>query len=217
MCSILALLDLIADPATLRPLALDLSRRQRHRGPDWSGIYADDRALLAHERLSIVDINGGAQPLRSADGRLILAVNGEIYNHRELRERFAAYPFQTGSDCEVILALYEHYGPENAAEWLNELDGIFAFVLWDTTAGRYLVGRDPIGVIPLFWGRDDDGQLVIASEMKSLHDVCRRFEPFPPGHFASAIAGDATARADATAPYYQPAWRDRKVTVGVEA
>ncbi|MEL7060939.1 MAG: asparagine synthase B [Acidobacteriota bacterium] len=202
MCSILGFFDLAGEPAAVRALALDRSRRLRHRGPDWSGVYSDAGCVLAHERLAIVDVAHGAQPLRSADRTLVLAVNGEIYNHAELRERLD-YDFQTGSDCEVILALYATRGPEAAAAWLEELNGIFAFALWDAARGRALVARDPIGVVPLYWGRDRDGQRVVASEMKALHDLCSSFEPFPPGHVF-----DSGADGQAATAYYRPAWRD---------
>ncbi|HYE56884.1 MAG TPA: asparagine synthase B, partial [Rhodothermales bacterium] len=171
---------------------------QRHRGPDWSGLYASDRAILAHERLAIVDVLHGAQPLRSTDGTLALAVNGEIYNHRALRARLEQpYTFQTDSDCEVILALYREKGPD----FLNDLEGMFAFVLYDEARGRYLVARDPIGIIPLYTGRDDAGRLYIASEMKALVPVCRTIETFPPGHFLDSEVGEIR-------PYYTPVWRD---------
>ncbi|MEM9554547.1 MAG: asparagine synthase B [Acidobacteriota bacterium] len=213
MCSILGFFELSDDDTQLRSLALSLTRRMRHRGPDWSGVYQDDGALLAHERLAIVDPVGGAQPLRSADGRLVLAVNGEIYNHRELRQRLAGYDYQTGSDCEVILALYAERGPEAAAQWLEELNGIFAFVLWDVEQGRYLVARDPIGVIPLYWGRDRLGQRVVASEMKALFDVCPSYELFPPGHVYDSALGQTAAgdpAEDRPRRYYRPAWRERE-------
>jgi asparagine synthase (glutamine-hydrolysing) len=166
MCSILGAFDLRpgADLAALRPLAVALSACQRHRGPDWSGVHASARALLVHERLAIVDPNGGAQPLRSADGALVLAVNGEVYNHRELEQSLhRAYDFQSGSDCEVINALYAQ-DPDPGA-WLDRLNGIFAFALWDEARGRVVLARDPVGVCPLYWGHDGDGRLWVASEM----------------------------------------------------
>ena len=178
MCSILAILDIPSDAESLRSLALDMSRRQRHRGPDWSGIHVGTNAILAHERLAIVDLLHGAQPLYSPDQRYVLAVNGEIYNHRELRARFPEYEFQTDSDCEVIIPLLD----EEGIDGLRRLNGIFAFVLWDQNSGRYLVARDPIGVIPLYFGHDADGHLIVASEMKALEPVCNRFEEFLPGH-----------------------------------
>ena len=162
MCSILGMFDLPAGQRGLRGAALEASRRQRHRGPDWSGIYVHDRAIIAHERLAIVDIDSGAQPLLSPSGEQVLGVNGEIYNHRELRRTTPDYDYQTDSDCEVILALYQEHGPD----FLDRLNGIYAFVLWDAAAERYLIARDPIGVMPLYYGRDDDGILWVASEMK---------------------------------------------------
>ncbi|MBP6626799.1 MAG: asparagine synthase B, partial [Arenimonas sp.] len=158
MCSILGVFDLRpgADLAPLRPLALSLSARQRHRGPDWSGVYTHAQCLLVHERLAIVDPAGGAQPLRSGDGELALAVNGEIYNHRALeRELTEPYAFQSGSDCEVINALYRQEG----AAGIARLNGIYAFALWDAARSRFLIARDPMGVCPLYWGHDGDGRL----------------------------------------------------------
>ena len=214
MCSILALLDLApgqVDPAAARTLALAASRTMRHRGPDWSGVFANERHVLVHERLAIVGTEDGAQPLKSADGRLVLAVNGEIYNHRELREG-SRYDFQSHSDCEVILPLWDAAlrtdGDPRA--FLNALNGIFAFVALDTETDRWLIARDPIGVVPLYWGRDADGTLHVASELKGLVEACREYEEFPPGHFWRS--GD-----DAPTPYYQPAWRNHAVTRGVPA
>jgi asparagine synthase (glutamine-hydrolysing) len=178
MCSILGILDLRSDPVALRAQALDLSRRMRHRGPDWSGVYANNRAILVHERLAIVGVDSGAQPLLSPDGTQALAVNGEIYNHRELRAATEAnYAYQTHSDCEVILPLYRQFG----ADFLNQLEGMFAFVLWDDAAGRWLIGRDPIGIIPLYYGHDEHGNLYVGSELKSLAPVCKDAKEFPPG------------------------------------
>ncbi len=196
VCSILGILELQGDAEALRPLALELSKRQRHRGPDWSGIVVRDRAILAHERLSIVDVDHGAQPLRSADGELTLAVNGEIYNHQSLRQGLD-YPFTTESDCEVILGLYR----EKGTAFLEDLNGIFAFVLYDEKRDRYLIARDPIGVIPLYLGRDGQGRLYVASEMKALVEHCISIEDFPPGHFLDSEVGTPTR-------YYAPAWRD---------
>lgn len=200
MCSILGILSLKSDPAPLRALALDLSRRMRHRGPDWSGVYADDRAVLAHERLAIVGVDSGAQPLRSPDGQQVLAVNGEIYNHRALRQRFeTGYAFSTHSDCETILPLYLHAG--DPAGWLNELEGMFAFVLWDAERGEWLIARDPIGIIPLYFGHDEHGNLFVASELKALAPVCADAREFPPGHYWRSSDAEPTA-------YYHPDWRE---------
>ena len=206
MCSILGLFDLTpgADLTPLRPLALSLSSRQRHRGPDWSGVYTEPRCLLVHERLAIVDPAGGAQPLRSGDGRLALAVNGEIYNHRDLeRSLKQPYEFQTGSDCEVINALYLEHGPAGVAL----LNGIYAFALWDAQQGRYLVARDPLGVCPLYWGHDGDGRLWVASEMKALARHCHDVSVFPPGHVFDSSTGELAC-------FHERAWRDYDAVKG---
>jgi len=164
----------------LREKALKMSQKIRHRGPDWSGIYSGGSAILAHERLSIVDPESGKQPLFSPDGKQILAVNGEIYNHQEIRRRYAGkYDFQTGSDCEVILALYR----EKGINFLEDLNGIFAFALYDEEKDTFLIARDPIGVIPLYIGYDADGTVYVASELKALEGQCERYEPFLPGHY----------------------------------
>lgn len=183
MCSIFGILDIKSDAAALRPVALEMSKKLRHRGPDWSGIYASDKAILAHERLAIVGLNSGAQPLYSPDKKLILAVNGEIYNHKEIRARYEGkYQFQTDSDCEVILALYQDKG----VDLLEELNGIFAFVLYDEEKDEYLVGRDHIGIIPLYQGQDEHGNYYVASEMKALVPVCKTLSEFPPGSYYSS-------------------------------
>ena len=197
MCSIFSILDLKSDPAVLRELALEMSKLLRHRGPDWSGIYADDKAILAHERLAIVDIDNGAQPLFNASGQHVLAVNGEIYNHRELAADCPGYEFQTKSDCEVILALYERHG----ADFLDLLNGMFAFVLYDAEQDRYLIGRDHIGIIPLYTGYDENGNFFVASEMKALSPVCKTVTEFPPGHFLDSSTGKLVK-------YYQRDWRE---------
>ena len=164
----------------LREKALKMSQKIRHRGPDWSGIYSGGSAILAHERLSIVDPESGKQPLFSPDGKQVLAVNGEIYNHQEIRRRYAGkYDFQTGSDCEVILALYR----EKGINFLEDLNGIFAFALYDEEKDTFLIARDPIGVIPLYIGYDADGTVYVASELKALEGQCERYEPFLPGHY----------------------------------
>ncbi|MFC3814026.1 asparagine synthase B [Lysobacter sp. GCM10012299] len=210
MCSILGIFGLQPgdDVQALRRRALELSQRQRHRGPDWSGVHLDDSVILVHERLAIVDPAGGSQPLHSADGELALAVNGEIYNHRELEQRLREpYAFQTGSDCEVISALYRER--DDIGAWLNELNGIFAFALWDAGSKRYLIARDPIGVCPLYWGHDHDGRLCVASEMKALADVCADVAQFPPGHYYDSAKGELVR-------YYVKPWRDYDATQGVE-
>ncbi|HEX7340842.1 MAG TPA: asparagine synthase B [Rhodanobacteraceae bacterium] len=201
MCGFVAVLDLTGDVAMLRPQVLALARVLRHRGPDWSGVHADHHAILAHERLAVVGVNSGAQPLTSDNEAQVLAVNGEIYNHRDLRTRFAADAFKTDSDCEVILPLYRAQGEAGPAAWLNELGGMFAFVLYDRERGDWLIARDPIGIIPLYTGRDAQGRLWVASEMKALKDVCVSIESFPPGCWQSA-GSDGPQR------YYQPAWRE---------
>ncbi len=180
MCGIIGIFNVPEQSDALRRKALEMSRRIRHRGPDWSGIWCGGSAVLCHERLSIVDPESGGQPLISPDGKQVLAVNGEIYNHQEIRRRYAGkYDFQTGSDCEVILALYRDKGPD----FLEELSGIFAFALYDAEKDAFLIARDPIGVIPLYIGYDDaDGKVYVASELKALEGQCERYEPFLPGH-----------------------------------
>ncbi len=209
MCSILGIFRQQAgdDLQPLRSLALSLSQRQRHRGPDWSGVYVDAAVILVHERLAIVDPAGGAQPMRSADGDLLLAVNGEIYNHRELKAALRQpYDFQTESDCEVISALFRENVDIGA--WLNGLNGIFAFALFDRANERVLIARDPIGVVPLYWGHDAAGRICVASEMKALADICDDVAQFPPGHYYDSAMGKPVQ-------YYQRPWRDHRVTTGV--
>ena len=197
MCGIVAILNVKEQTQALRDKALKMSQKIRHRGPDWSGIYCGGSAILAHERLSIVDPESGGQPLFSPDRQQVLAVNGEIYNHQEIRRRYAGqYDFQTGSDCEVILALYRSLTPspspkgegscctqEQICWMLEQLSGIFAFVLYDEETDEYLIARDPIGVIPLYIGYDADGTVYVASELKALEGQCERYEPFLPGHY----------------------------------
>ena len=180
MCGIVAIFHVEEQTQALRDKALRMSQKIRHRGPDWSGIYCGGHAILAHERLSIVDPESGQQPLYSPDRCQVLAVNGEIYNHKDLRERYKdQYQFQTGSDCEVILALYRDRG----IDFLEELNGIFAFALYDETRDEFLIARDPIGVIPLYIGYDADGKVYVASELKALEGPCDHYEPFLPGHY----------------------------------
>jgi asparagine synthase (glutamine-hydrolysing) len=197
VCSILGLFEIPAGRTGLRGLALEASRRQRHRGPDWSGIYVHDRAIIAHERLAIVDVDSGAQPILSPDEKQVLGVNGEIYNHRDLRTDCGDYDFRTGSDCEVILALYQRFG----TDFLNRLNGIFAFALYDEDKDRYLIARDPLGVMPLYHGRDEDGMLWVASELKAIEPWCRQVEAFPPGHLLDSAEGEIRR-------WHEPAWRD---------
>jgi len=180
MCGIVAILNVKEQTQALRQKALKMSQKIRHRGPDWSGIYCGGSAILAHERLSIVDPESGGQPLYSPDRKQVLAVNGEIYNHQEIRRQFAGrFEFQTGSDCEVILALYR----EKGINFLEDLNGIFAFALYDEQRDEFLIARDPIGVIPLYIGYDSDGTVYVASELKALEGQCERYEPFLPGHY----------------------------------
>jgi asparagine synthase (glutamine-hydrolysing) len=237
MCSILGILDLHAPPDDqLRERALRLSRLQRHRGPDWSGLHMDETAVLAHERLAIVDVTHGAQPLIAPVTGQVLAVNGEIYNHRELRrrldgERGSPWPYTTDSDCEVILPLVADAvasGEEGDAEEvggegtgghpaeaepalhaaLRRINGIFAFIWHDPRTGRHVVARDPVGVVPLYMGWDDDGRLHVASEMKALTPVCATVRSFPPGHVLDSGAGPEPV------PYRRWAWRDYEVPRG---
>ena len=180
MCGIVSIFNIQEQTPELRQKALRMSQKIRHRGPDWSGIYTGGSAILCHERLSIVDPESGKQPLFSSDKKQVLAVNGEIYNHQDIRRRYAGkYQFQTGSDCEVILALYRDKG----IDFLEDLSGIFAFALYDAERDEFLIARDPIGVIPLYIGYDDDGKVYVASELKALEGQCDRYEPFLPGYY----------------------------------
>ena len=213
MCGIVAILNVKEQSQALRDKALKMSQKIRHRGPDWSGIYCGGSAILAHERLSIVDPESGGQPLYSPDKQQVLAVNGEIYNHQEIRRRYVGkYDFQTGSDCEVILALYRSLSPtlsperegsrcshEQICGMLEQLSGIFAFVLYDEERDEFLIARDPIGVIPLYIGYDDDGTVYVASELKALEGQCQRYEPFLPGHYYWSREGRMRQ-------YYQRDW-----------
>ena len=189
MCGIVGIFQIKEQTKELRKKALKMSQKIRHRGPDWSGIYVGKTAILAHERLSIVDPQSGGQPLYSPDKKQALAVNGEIYNHRDIRERYAGkYEFQTGSDCEVILALYRDKG----IDFLEDLNGIFAFALYDEEKDEYLIARDPIGVIPLYIGKDNEGRVYVASELKALEGFCDEYEPFLPGHYYWSREGKMT-------------------------
>jgi asparagine synthase (glutamine-hydrolysing) len=196
MCGILAILEIKSNAAAIRQTALSLSKRLRHRGPDWSGIYADEHAVLCHERLAIVDLEHGAQPLIDSVTGRVLAVNGEIYNHEALRQRLQKpHAFQTASDCEPILYLYDEFGPA----FLQHVNGIFAFVLYDPKTQEHFIARDHFGVVPLYWGKDEAGNVLVASEMKAIVDRCVTLNEFPPGHYFRS--GDAEPTR-----YYQPAW-----------
>lgn len=189
MCGIVGIFNTKEQSDALRAKALKMAQKIRHRGPDWSGIYCGGNAILAHERLSIVDPQSGGQPLYSPNRKCILAANGEIYNHREIRAQYAGrYEFQTGSDCEVILALYQDKG----IHFLEDLNGIFAFALYDEEKDDFLIARDPIGVIPLYIGKDADGKVYVASELKALEGFCDEYEPFLPGHYYWGKEGKMT-------------------------
>ena len=204
MCGIVAILNTRRPTRTLREKALGMSQKIRHRGPDWSGIYQGETAILAHERLSIVDPESGGQPLYSPDRKQILAVNGEIYNHQDIRRRYVGqYEFQTGSDCEVILALYRKKG----INFLEDLSGIFAFVLYDEERDEFLIARDPIGVIPLYIGYDSDGTVYVASELKALEGQCERYEPFLPGHYVHGKGKDRNEKLEMIRWYHRD-WKD---------
>ena len=183
MCGIVCAFDLKQKSDDLRPQILEMSKKIRHRGPDWSGIFSNDKALMGHERLAIVDPTSGNQPLFSEDDRYVLAANGEIYNHKELRQQFEGkYKFKTASDCEVILALYQEKGPA----FVDEMNGIFGFAIYDTQEDTYFVARDHMGIIPLYMGWDQHGTFYVASELKALEGVCTKIELFPPGHYLSS-------------------------------
>jgi asparagine synthase (glutamine-hydrolysing) len=187
MCGIVCALDLKQSPDLLRSQVLEMSKKVRHRGPDWNGIHCGKNVLLAHERLAIVDPASGNQPIYSKDKSLILAANGEIYNHQELRKKLDSnYLFQTNSDCEIILALYS----EKGIDFIDDLNGIFGFVLYDENNDEYLVARDHMGIIPLYMGWDKHGTFYISSELKALEGICNKIEVFPPGHYLSSKEGD---------------------------
>ena len=198
MCGIFGILDIKTDVSELRTQALDLSKLLRHRGPDWSGIWNNDNTILCHERLAIVDVDTGAQPLISQNGKHILAVNGEIYNHKQLAADLdEPYPFKTRSDCEVILPLFQQKG----IEFIDELEGMFAFILYDEEQDAYLIARDHIGIIPLYTGYDEHGNFYVSSEMKALASVCKTISEFPPGHYMWSKEGKLTK-------YYKRDWMD---------
>ena len=196
MCGIVCAFNLKGNNDEIRSNVLKMSQKVRHRGPDWSGIYSSNNAILAHERLAIVDPTSGKQPILSEDGLKVIAVNGEIYNHKELKKTStSSYNFRTESDCEVILALYE----EKGVEFLNELNGIFAFALYDSSKDRYFIARDHMGIIPLYMGWDDDDIFYVSSELKSLEGVCSKIELFPPGHYLLSDSSELIK-------WYNPNW-----------
>ncbi len=198
MCGIVCAFDLKESSEKLRSQILEMSKSIRHRGPDWSGIYSDERAILAHERLAIVDPASGKQPLFSKDKNLVLAANGEIYNHQVLRKQFEGkYEFQTQSDCEIILVLYQ----EKQSAFLNDLNGIFGFAVYDSENDSYLIARDHMGIIPLYIGWDKNGTFYVASELKALEGTCNKIEVFPPGHYLSSEDGQITK-------WYQKDWME---------
>ena len=204
MCGFVGVFDIKGEAASLRPQVLAMAKKLRHRGPDWSGVFMSDRAILAHERLAIVDPQSGQQPLYSKDGDLVLAVNGEIYNHQRIRkETGASYPFLTQSDCESILALYRSKG----ADFLEDLNGMFAFALYDKREDAYLIARDHIGIIPLYMGWDELGNFYVASELKALEGVCKKLEEFPPGHYLSSKKGTLE-------PWYRREWSEYEAVKG---
>ncbi|GEA06270.1 asparagine synthase B [Alteromonas sp. KUL42] len=198
MCGIFGILDIKTDVSELRTQALDLSKLLRHRGPDWSGIWNNDNTILCHERLAIVDVDTGAQPLISQNDKQILAVNGEIYNHKQLAADLdQPYPFKTRSDCEVILPLFQQKG----VDFIDELEGMFAFILYDEEQDAYLIARDHIGIIPLYTGYDEHGNFYVSSEMKALAGVCKTISEFPPGHYLWSKEGKITK-------YYKRDWME---------
>ena len=205
MCGITGIFNIKEQTPELRNKALEMSKKIRHRGPDWSGIYTGKTAILAHEILSIVDPLSGGQPLISPDGKHILAVNGECYNHRSIRNQYAGkYAFKTGSDCESILALYQ----EKGIDFLDDLSGIFAFALYDEEKDQYLIARDPIGVIPLYIGKDYNGKVYVSSELKGLEGFCDFYEPFLPGHYYFSGDGAYVDAKTSLKRWYKRDWFD---------
>lgn len=196
MCGIIGVFSLKSGVQELRPAVLDMSKKIRHRGPDWSGVYCGDKVLFAHERLAIVDPQSGGQPLYTKDKMLVLAVNGEIYNHQELKKEIHDYEFLTQSDCEVILALYRKKG----VQFIEDLNGIFAFALYDVEQDCYLIARDHMGIIPLYMGWDKSGNFYVASELKALEGVCNKIEEFLPGHYLYSKEGHELKK------WYQRDW-----------
>ncbi len=218
MCSIFAILNIQSDIKTLRPKALKLSGKMRHRGPDWSGSWHNEQAILVHERLAIVDMENGSQPLLNKKQNHILAVNGEIYNHQQLAAELMhknpgnpQYEFQTGSDCEIILALYQSFKQQKSLGFeyfIGQLSGMFSFILYDTELDQYIIARDPFGIIPLYYGFDECGQVYIASEMKALVKDCPIIDNFPPGSFIQCFSHSRPKSIDdmGLKKYVQPTW-----------
>ncbi len=197
MCGIVCAFDIKESSEKLRPQLLEMAKKIRHRGPDWSGIFSNEKAIMAHERLAIVDPASGKQPLFTKDKSLVLAANGEIYNHRELRRQFSNFDFQTKSDCEVILALYK----EKGVDFVDELNGIFGFAIYDVEKDDYFIARDHMGIIPLYIGWDQNGTFYVASELKALEGICSKIELFPPGHYMSSNDGEFVQ-------WYKRDWED---------
>lgn len=201
MCGIVCAFELKQKSEVLRTQVLEMSKKIRHRGPDWSGVFSNDKTIMAHERLAIVDPASGKQPLYTKDKTLVLAANGEIYNHRELRKQFEGkYEFLTESDCEVILALYQEKGPH----FVDELNGIFGFAIYDVEKDEYFIARDHMGIIPLYIGWDMHGTFYVASELKALEGVCTKIELFPPGHYMTSKGGQLVQ-------WYKRDWTDYEV------
>ena len=201
MCGIVCAFDLKQKSEVLRTQVLEMSKKIRHRGPDWSGVFSNDKTIMAHERLAIVDPTSGKQPLYTKDKNFVLAANGEIYNHRELRKQFEnKYEFLTKSDCEVILALYQEKGPH----FVDELNGIFGFAIYDVKKDEYFIARDHMGIIPLYIGWDMHGTFYVASELKALEGVCTKIELFPPGHYMTSKDGQLVQ-------WYKRDWTDYEV------
>jgi len=202
MCGIIGLFN-IQSEQTMRTEALKMAAKIRHRGPDWSGSYSDKYCVLMHERLSVVDVEHGAQPLYDTKTKRVLAVNGEIYNHKELERKLSnSHDFQTKSDCEVLLYLYDEFG----VDFLNKIDGIFAFCLYNPNTKDYFIARDHMGIIPLYIGWDENGVTYVASEMKSIEPYCAKLQEFPPGNYYKN--GEFTT-------WYQPSWANEIPTESV--
>src|SRR5690606_5869851 len=198
MCGILGVFDIQGDTEVLRPQVLEMAKKIRHRGPDWSGIFSSEKAILAHERLAIIDPKSGKQPLFNTAGNLVLTINGEIYNHRELRALTPNYQYKTQLDSESILALYELKG----VDMLDDLNGIFAFAVYDIEKDEYFVARDHVGIIPLYHGWDEKGTYYVSSELKALEGICVKIETFPPGHYVLSSRGATPQK------WYERDWKD---------